>query len=49
MKGSGEMAKICRKCAKKGEKVYMEVARKTLSMVVYACPKCKKRVIVNRR
>ena len=40
--------KICEKCAKKGEKVYLRVVRKTVSITVKVCPKCNKRVIISR-
>lgn len=43
------MAKVCPDCAKKGNKVYMEVARRALSMVFYICRKCDKKVTINRR
>ena len=43
------MAKVCKECAKKDDKVYIKLERRTLSMVIYICPKCKKRVIMNRK
>ena len=41
------MVKICKECAKKGEKVYMKIVRKAISMILYSCRKCKKKVIIN--
>ncbi len=43
------MARVCKECAKKNKKIYMKVARKAVSMIVYVCPKCDKRVIINRK
>ena len=41
--------KVCRQCAKKGEKVYMKTARRALSVIIYICPKCKERVMIDRK
>ncbi len=43
------MAKVCKKCAKGGEKVYTKITRRSLSLIVHTCPKCSKRVMVNRK
>jgi len=43
------MSKVCPDCAKEGEKVYMRIARRALSMVFYICGKCDKKIIVNRK
>ena len=43
------MAKFCKDCAKEGEKVYLKRIRRTLSLVMYKCPKCDKVEIVNRK
>lgn len=41
--------RVCKVCAKKGEKVYLRVVRHRLSMILYICPKCNKRVLINRK
>lgn len=43
------MARVCKHCAKKGEKIYLKIARSALSMVIYICPRCDKKVMVNRK
>jgi len=43
------MARVCKECAKKGEKIYLRLLRRTLSMAIYACPKCNKKAIIDRK
>ncbi len=40
--------KSCRRCAKKGNRVIMH-ERQTLSLKIYKCPKCKKRILIEIR
>ena len=40
--------RYCKACAKKGEKIYLKVERRGISMLLYTCPKCNKKVLINR-
>ena len=40
---------ICKQCAKKGEKIELIKVNKTMTLTIYLCPKCNKRVIIERK
>ena len=43
------MAKVCRECAKKDDKVYLKRIRKTFTLSVYKCGKCGKVEVIERK